>query len=587
MESATTTGRVFQPETFGKYFLIDKVAVGGMAEVFRAKTFSHGGFEKLLVIKRILQHLGDNGEFVEMFIDEAKISVMLQHPNIVQIYDFGKCRENYFIAMECVEGKDLKIILRKLAERRKLLPVEYAVYLAHEVCKGLDYAHKKKNIKGEPMGIVHRDMSPSNMIVSYNGEVKIADFGIAKAEISIYNTKDGVLKGKFEYMAPEQASGLPVDQRADLFAVGIMLHEMLTGRRLFKSESEIRTLERIKAADAKPPSATNPSIPARLDEIVMRALSRDPKDRYQDAKELQTDLLEFMYPATPDLTRESLAHFMQQLFITEIAEERDRLEEGTKVAVALAAEAPELEIDETWQEGGSGQTLRPSTSRVPVIVAALAVLLAGGVALYLILRPPEEKVVEKLVEVAAPKPTTGTLDIRITPAVAATISLRGVEIGKGPNLNYENVEPGEGIVLRVEAEGYQPFEDTIKLDAGDRLRFPITLKPIVVSAPSTPSTTPATGGTPRDGGRSATPSTPTATRAEIPEAPGNISVNVSKGWAEVYIDGKKIETTPLANFALSAGAHTVRVVNPGTGFEATRQVRIQPGKTEKVFFPVE
>ena len=163
------------------------------------------------------------------------------------------------------------------------------------MCKGLDYAHKKKSIKGEPMGIVHRDMSPSNMIVSYNGEVKIADFGIAKAEISIYNTKDGVLKGKFAYMSPEQASGLPVDQRADLFAVGIMLHEMLTGRRLFKSESEIRTLERIKAADAKPPSATNPSIPARLDEIVMRALSRDPKDRYQDAKELQTDLLEFKF----------------------------------------------------------------------------------------------------------------------------------------------------------------------------------------------------------------------------------------------------------------------------------------------------
>lgn len=592
MESPTTTGRPFQPETFGKYFLIDKVAVGGMAEVFRAKTFSHGGFEKLLVIKRILQHLGDNSEFVEMFIDEAKISVMLQHPNIVQIYDFGKMRDNYFIAMECVEGKDLKIILRKLAERRKLLPVEYAVYLAHEVCKGLDYAHKKKNLKGEAMGIVHRDMSPSNMIVSYNGEVKIADFGIAKAEISIYNTKDGVLKGKFEYMAPEQASGLPVDQRADLFAVGIMLHEMLTGRRLFKSESEIKTLERIKAADAKPPSATNPSIPARLDEIVMRALSRDPKDRYQDAKELQTDLLEFMYPATPDLTRESLAHFMQQLFITEIAEERDRMEEGTKVAVALAAEAPDLDIEENWQEGGSGQSIRPAPSRVPLVVAVLAVLLAGGVATYLFLRPPEEKVVEKVVEVQAPKPTTGTLDIRITPAVVATIKLGGVEIGKGPNLTYDKVQPGTDLVLEVTAEGYQPFQDSVKLDAGDRLRLPVALKPVEVAAPVVPATTPSSGTTtPRESGRNTssntTNSTSTTTKPEIPDAPGSISVNVSQGWAEVYIDGKKIETTPLANYSLSAGSHTVRVVNPGTGFEATRTVRIQPGKPEKVFFPVE
>ena len=174
----------FEPRAFGRYFLVDTIAVGGMAEVFKAKTFSEGGFEKLLCIKRILKHLSGNDEFVEMFIDEAKISVELQHANIVPIYDFGKIQTNYFIAMECVEGKDVKGILRKLAEKRKLLPPEYAVYIAHETCKGLEYAHKKTNLRGEPLGIIHRDISPSNILVSYNGEIKIADFGIAKARIS-------------------------------------------------------------------------------------------------------------------------------------------------------------------------------------------------------------------------------------------------------------------------------------------------------------------------------------------------------------------------------------------------------------------
>lgn len=575
MEPVNPPVRGFQPESFGKYFLIDKVAVGGMAEVFKAKTFSHGGFEKLLVIKRILQHLSDNGEFVDMFIDEAKISVLLQHPNIVQIYDFGKIRDNYFIAMECVEGKDLKIILRKLAERRKLLPTEYAVYVAHEVCKGLDYAHKKTSLKGDPLGIVHRDMSPSNIIVSYTGEVKIADFGIAKAEISVYNTKDGVLKGKFEYMSPEQASGIPIDHRSDLFSVGIMLHEMLTGRRLFKSESEIKTLERIKAADVKPPSATNPNVPARLDEIVMRALSRDSKDRYLDAKELQTDLLEFMYPSTPDVTREHLAHFMQQVFVTEIAEERERLEEGTRLASALAAEAPELELDVSWQEAGSGSTLRPVQSRVPYVVAALAILLAAGAAAYLTFHEEKPQVVEKLVEVQAPRPTTGTIDVRVTPAVPATIKLAGQVIGQGPNLLYDKVEPGKDLPLEIEAEGYLPFSDTVTLEAGDRLRLPVVLRPVPVAVTPTPTPTPTPERT--------TTQAPKAT----PEAPGRLSVNVSEGWAEVYVDGQKIEDTPVYNYEISAGSHTIKVVNPKTGFEATRSVRIQSGKAEKIFFQVE
>ena len=284
-----------------------------------------------------------------MFIDEAKISVELQHPNIVQIYDFGRIAENYFIAMECVEGKDVKGILRKLAERRVMLPMEYAVYIAHEMCKGLDYAHKRTDMQGDPLGIIHRDVSPSNILVSYSGEVKVADFGIAKAQISAYNTKGGVLKGKFEYMSPEQARGETLNHQADIFATGIILHEMLTGRRLFKSDSDIRTLERIKAVDVQPPSQINPSIPKRLDAIVMKALTGIPRPGSRMQENSRPRCWSSCTPR-PRPHTENLGHFMTELFSQEIRTERDRLETGTRAAADLQYQAPEIDLDLEWEE---------------------------------------------------------------------------------------------------------------------------------------------------------------------------------------------------------------------------------------------
>ena len=207
-----------------------------------------------------------------------------------------------------IEGKDVKQVLKKLTERRKLLPREFAVYIAMEAAKGLDYAHKRSTNQGS-LGIVHRDVSPSNILISYNGEVKVADFGIVKAANLAEDTDSGVLKGKFEYMSPEQAHARDLDRRSDIFSLGIILWEMLTGRRLFKTESETKTLEKIKNGDFDPPFAVNPTIPARLDEIVMRALAMEPIDRYPDSRELHGDLLDFLYPAPPDVIQQSLAHF--------------------------------------------------------------------------------------------------------------------------------------------------------------------------------------------------------------------------------------------------------------------------------------
>ena len=572
------------PISFGRYFLIDKIAVGGMAEVFKAKSFSHGGFEKLLVIKRILQHLSDNDEFVEMFIDEAKISVELQHPNIVQIYDFGRIAENYFIAMECVEGKDIKGILRKLAERRVMLPMEYAVYIAHEMCKGLDYAHKRTDMQGMPLGIIHRDVSPSNILVSYSGEVKIADFGIAKAQISAYNTKGGVLKGKFEYMSPEQARGETLNHQADIFATGIILHEMLTGRRLFKSESDIRTLERIKAVDAQPPSQINPSVPKRLDTIVMKALTVDTASRFKDARELQTALLEFMYPATPDLTRENLGHFMTELFSQEIRTERDQLETGTRAAADLQHQAPEIDLDLDWEESpGSGQTLNLQQSKTPMWIAVGVAVILGFLALWLGLKGAEPQVVERVVEIPAEMPAT--LHLKVSPAIDSTVTIDGTVVGSDTDVINAEVVPEQPFELTVSAPGYVPYTERYTVSAGERLRLPVTLTPLPkprVTATTAPRESSEIGN-PREGASPLRPQTTTPTSPHA-AAPGMLNVNVRGGWAEVSVDGVPVDTTPIYQHSLPAGRHTVEIVNGATGERQTRVVTIIPDQTTRVTF---
>ena len=574
----------FQPISFGRYFLIDKIAVGGMAEVFKAKSFSHGGFEKLLVIKRILQHLSDNDEFVEMFIDEAKISVELQHPNIVQIYDFGRIQENHFIAMECVEGKDVKDILRKLAERRKLLPTEYAVYIAHEICKGLDYAHKRTDMQGSPLGIVHRDVSPSNILVSYSGEVKVADFGIAKAQISAYNTKGGILKGKFEYMSPEQASGLDLDHQADIFATGIILHEMLTGRRLFKTDSDVKTLEKIKAGDVQPPSALNPAVPKRLDDLVLRALAVDREERFEDARALQTALLEFMYPATPDLTRENLGHFLTELFSAEIRGERDRLEAGTKAAANLHETAPEIDLHAEWEESpGSGQTLHTQPSRMPLVAAILALFVLGAGLVWVATQQASQiEQVAAPTEVKQKKPAE--MQVLISPKIDAVVTINDKVIGNGSHVIHANLIPHQEFELKVEAEGYQTYTDRYTALPGERLRLPITMIPTPEPTPVPTATTTASTPTETINPPVTTSAPPIETPVQQPAASGKVTVNVRGGWAEVYIDGDRVDTTPLFQHPLSAGPHKVEIEMGATGERQSRQVTVFPNQVTRVTF---
>lgn len=572
----------FTPEAFGKYFLVDKIATGGMAEIFKAKTYSHGGFENLLVIKRILPHIGENEDFIEMFIDEAKVSVALQHPNIVRIYDFGKILDNYFIAMECVDGKDARNCLRKLARKKSYLPPKYAAFVAHETAKGLHYAHTKSDLQGNSYGIVHRDISPSNVIVSYEGEVKVADFGIAKAESNAYQTRDGVLKGKFEYMSPEQATGKEIDPRSDIFSLGIILYEMLTGRRLFKTDSEIATLKKIRDCDFPKPSQLNPNIPSALEDICLKALARYPEDRYQSGDALANDLREFLLPSTSDTLRSELRDFMGELFIEEIGEEVNRLEQGSSIALQLKENAPvdswDGHTDSTMSQINTGAT---QVRVLPWLFGAMMMLFGFGIVAVGVTGAIIYTQVYNEKEVA----TTGQVEILILPV--ANIIFDGELRGRGGTLSLDELEPGEHKV-RVEEDGYQSYESNVWIKAGETFRFTWTMvENQVVEAPPTPvepepEVEPEPANVrPRPRPRPAEPDPEPAPKANVP---GKLTVLLSTGgWAHVYVNGDKLtKPAPIRDYSLPPGTYEIRVENPQLGIEHVETVKIGSGASAKI-----
>jgi serine/threonine protein kinase len=298
---------------YGRYSLLESVATGGMAEVFRAKRKGVEGFEKVVAVKRILPHLSSNKDFVEMFIAEAKMVASLSHPNIVQIFDLGKIDETYYIAMEFVEGKDLRTILTRARNRNTLPAVDLGALIAARVSAALEYAHRHRDSEGRQLRIVHRDVSPQNILVSDEGEVKLVDFGIAKAATKASHTDSGSLRGKLLYMSPEQAWGKPLDKRSDLFALGAVFFEILTGHLLFSANSEMSVLERVREARFVPPSSLNPAVPIELEAVVMRLLNKNPVDRYQDASEVLLDLDSYLR-RRPAVSSGDLARFVKRLF---------------------------------------------------------------------------------------------------------------------------------------------------------------------------------------------------------------------------------------------------------------------------------
>jgi len=278
-----------------RYRVIEKLESGGMAEVFRAESEGLQGFRKQVAIKRVLPHLSSKKKFISMFLDEARLSAQLSHSNCVQVFDIGVGDSAYFIVMEFVDGGNLKSIIEHIKKTGKDFPVEAAVHISLEICKGLAYAHELTDSNGVPLHIVHRDMSPPNVLITKHGEVKIVDFGLAKANSQLEKSEPGIIKGKFSYLAPEAAMAQEVDARTDIFAVGIILWELLAGQRLFLGDTDFQTVKKVQAAVVPSISQINKKVPPELEKIVARALARDPAQRYSTARTLGLELSKFMF----------------------------------------------------------------------------------------------------------------------------------------------------------------------------------------------------------------------------------------------------------------------------------------------------
>ncbi len=311
--AAQTGGHSSSGTEFGQYLIEEHIATGGMAEVYKARMMGMEGFQKTVAIKRILSSLTDSDEFVRMFIDEAKLAAQLNHNNIIHIYDLGKVDRSHYIAMEFIEGRDLRSILTLSQETGQKIPIPIALHIATLLASALDYAHKKRDFEDRDLGLVHRDVSPQNVLISFEGDVKLCDFGIAKAASKASQTRAGALKGKLQYMSPEQAWGKNIDHRSDIFSLGLVLFEMLTSDKVFSGDSELSVLEQVRDPIIPAPSSRNPDIDQEIDRIIFMALHADREERYQSALEMQRDLERVlrMHGWTPDTT--AIADFFAEL----------------------------------------------------------------------------------------------------------------------------------------------------------------------------------------------------------------------------------------------------------------------------------
>jgi len=536
----------------GKYRLVRLIASGGMAEVYLARQAGAAGFEKLVCLKRILPHFARDKQFVEMFLNEARIAARLDHPNIVSIFDLGEANGNYFIAMEFIDGPSLRAAARRALERGERLPIPEIVKIVSMAASGLHYAHDLTDAAGRPLGLVHRDISPDNILVHRNGTAKVVDFGIAKAASSSALTRTGALKGKVAYMPPEQLRGDPLDRRADVFALGVVLYEMLGGKRPWASDSDVSLIGRIMTEEPPPLSTLRPDAPAGLIAVVDRALAKDRNARYSSCHDLQADLEGLLLSLGQTITASRLSDFARSYADPVVAPDE---------STGAAMKALEAEMNGTGSVPPLPSRRPPPPRREPRTVvipsppardrrgfayglaAFLSVAAIGGAAGYTwLLRRgeihPDPIPVERaaVVEQPAPKP--------VPPEP---------EKPKPP-------EPG-------------PAPAATPTVFSDELIPPPTTDPppAIAKAPPQPSV------------RRKTSAEADEDEESDEEEPEPMPVVTAKGelvllirpWARVEVDGQDVGVTPLnAPLLLAAGQHTVRLVNPELGKDVTRTVRI-------------
>jgi serine/threonine-protein kinase len=481
-------------ERFGKHLLVGELATGGMAEIFLAVREGVEGVLKVVALKRVLPHLSKSSEYTQMFINEARLAARLDHPNIVRTYEFDEIAGRYFTVMEYLPGEDLGKVLNRIAASQRQMPIELAISIISQVCRGLHFAHELTDARGRPLGLVHRDVSPSNIIVTFAGEVKLIDFGVAKINVTAGRTIAGTIKGKIAYMSPEQSQSHCVDRRSDVFSTGVVLWELLTGRPLFARETEVQALYAVMSEPIPRVRKLRPEVPSELDAIVMRALSRRPEDRYQTAEDMQLALDHALatlpstaarHADTPSVRRDTgpraLSRVMEQLFGAtrtnakrSIAQTRSLIKNISLVMKLRTDVRTEL-MEYLAQPPGPGhdhapavETATPRWVHRVLGLAGVAIALGIGCGIIYLLSPHAD-----IEQPAKRPPAYATLTIASTPPGAA-IFIAGEPTGMTAPATLTSVAPGE-VTVRLELAGYQPAETTVTVAPGGSLSKQVEL----------------------------------------------------------------------------------------------------------------
>ena len=624
----------------GRYELVYELGSGGMATVYLARARGAAGFYRWCAVKRIHRHLAKDRRFVHMFLDEARISALVQHPNVAQVFDVGEDKGEHFIAMEYMHGENLGAVVTGALKRWDGLPLHLGMRIVAAAADGLHQAHEARDAQGRPLGLVHRDVSPENIFVTYDGQVKITDFGIAKAANRITQTKTGGMKGKAAFMAPEQALGKHVDRRSDVFALGIVLWEITTGKRLFKAETDAQTLMRVTSGRITKPSSVVADYPPELERIVLRALSIRPEDRYQSAAALARDLEHLIAERGTVASRTELSGCMQQLFTDRIAIKHQLLQtEGTppegmleslaespsrsevvfkedpaRVGVMSADGTPILPaspMDAAASQGKDAGRPRRLSSRGLAILAVVALVLGAAIVTTRVL---VSSVPTTRVRVdTQPSGAAVFVDDAAIPVMApATLP----ELGMGRHR------------LRVELRGYESLAVTFDAE-GERMHLSYTLHALdeagsgtALPEPIDRSNTdpqgsgsgaqtasgegrPAVNGDPGGDGdqvdpTETTPGDPGGSPGSEPGNDGDGTPNVrrprarpahlnlvSQPWASVTINGQPAGNTPIYRQSIPSGRVTIRLRALGTGPARTLRLRVRPGETVSRNIPLD
>ena len=587
---------------FGKYTLVAQLGRGGMAEVYLAFVSGPANFRKPVVIKRILADLQSDERLVEMFFDEARLAARLHHPHVVQTYEVGEIDGSHFLAMEYLEGQPLHRLLRMCAKRRVRMPPPIAVRIAVDALDGLDHAHRLRDFDGTHLGVVHRDISPQNVFVTYDGVVKVLDFGIAKSVTQVVQTRVGAIKGKYAYIAPEQArSDSQVDARADIWATGVVLWESLVGQRLFKGETDIATLEASTRGPIPLLGDALPGAPPQLERILERALERDPDRRYPNATAMKTELEHFLRQEPAPVDRAELAKYMRKLFGDEIerhrklltacartvesGEVRDPSEGSEQLPTTMPETPPSMDsaIREATQRTATSRDGEPWRRRL-LPWAAVAVLLltcgvTGGVAAWLMRGGGEAA------EAAVPPSATEPATTAAGGGQGAPGDVDDGEAPPSPAAGDEGASPGgaETVATTDTADAASVAEDptVTATDTEDEAEPTVDtarrdLRRRRAARRRAAARTPATATPMEEAGSPA----PAEARDDTAEATGTGRLTLDTvPWAEVFLGGRSLGTTPLLGVELPVGTHVLTLRNPEQGIETQYRVRISSGET--------